>query len=431
VIQVDGDDSLTADHAATQTLVSVQAQDAVVVDIVGRLAKDKNDEDGPIFQEVKDWLVVIGEKDVLPALEMGIRFMKVGQRAVVWSHSKFAYGPSSRKHNSGECEYTLPPDSSVRYEITVKSMASSDRIVNEPLFQIQLALSKKAIGNDVYVNEWSDGYGKARAKMLYKRAADMMLYLLQSVQDDEDEDNDDEKGETSVRKLAYVKKQAMEIMLDCLNNITACHLRAKEFHQAKEAAVKVLRHDPGNLKGLIRAAKAALLDPASSYEEVEATIAAAEMDHPDDSEVRKLRIELKQRKQAYKKKSKEMFSKPGKNELEQQSKKENDPATTTGTAADEGERSSAAGETESTEIETESPTRWWRKNWRQWEWKNIILPYGFQLLLPFFTYWAFTVMKKQEAVILEEMRVEALAPQASQPSFFDELSSVPPRDSEL
>jgi tetratricopeptide (TPR) repeat protein len=247
--------------------------------------------------------------------------------------------------------------------------------------------------------------------------------LFQTLQDDEDNDDSDNDA---------VRKQAMEIMLDCLNNIAACHLRAKEFHQAKEAAVKVLSFDPDNLKGLVRAAKAALLDPASSYEEVEAAIAAAEMDHADDAEVRKLRIELKQRKQAYKKKSKEMFSKPGKND------QKSDPATVTAaataTVAEERERSSADGETntntESAEIETALPTRWWRKNWRQWEWKNIILPYGFQLLLPFFTYWAFTVMKKQEAVILEAMRVEALTQSSSQPSFFDEFSNVP-RDSEL
>jgi tetratricopeptide (TPR) repeat protein len=235
----------------------------------------------------------VGEKDVLPALEMGIRFMKVGQRAVVWSHSKFAYGPGSRKHG----DYILPPESNVRYEVTVKSVASSDPVVNEPSFQIKIALSKKAIGNDVYVHEWADGYGKARAKMLYKRAADMMEYLFQTVNQDDDE---------------AVREEAMEVMLDCLNNIAAVHLRAKDFHQAKEAAVKVLSHDPDNLKGMIRAAKAALLDPASSYEEVELAIAAAEMDHPDDPEVQKLQIALKKRKQAYKKKTKEMFSKPSK-----------------------------------------------------------------------------------------------------------------------
>jgi hypothetical protein len=374
---------------------SVEAQDAVVVDIVGRFAKGKDDDDGPIFQQAKDWLVVIGEKDVLPALEMAIRFMKVGQRAVVWSHSKFAYGLSSRKHG----DYELPPESSVRYEVTVKSVASSDPIVNEPLFQIKIALSKKLIGNDVYVHEWSDGYGKARAKMLYKRAADLMEYLFQTLPDDDP-----------------IRKEAIEIMLQCLNNITACHLRAKEFHQAKEAAVKVLSHDPDNLKGMIRAAKAALGDPASSYEEVEAAIAAAETDHPDDSEVRKLRIELKQRKQAYKKKTKEMYSKPVKKE--QPAKK--DPVA----VVEEREPSSADGETgnvETENVETEPLIPWWRKNWRQWEWKNIIFPYAFQILTPFLTYYAATVMKKKEAGILE-------ATESSSP--LDEFSNDP-RGSEL
>jgi hypothetical protein len=173
----------------------------------------------------------------------------------------------------------------------------------------------------------------------------------------------------------------------------------------------VLLHDPDNLKGMVRAAKAALLDPASSYEEAEAAIAAAETDHPDDSEVIKLRIELKQRKHAYKKRTKEMFSKPGKNE--QPSKRES--------ATVLEERSSADDETENAETEpTESTTRWWRKNWRQWEWKNIILPYGFQLLIPFLTYYAFTVMKKKEAVILEAMRVEAM----TQSSPLDEFSEL-------
>jgi hypothetical protein len=381
---------------------SVEAQDAVVVDIVGRFAKGKDDEDGPIFQEVHDWLVVIGEKDVLPALEMAIRFMKVGQHAAVWSHSKFAYGPSSRKHG----EYELPPESSVRYEVTVKSVASSDPIVNEPSFQIKIALSKKRIGNDVYLYEWSNGYGKARAKMLYQRAADLMEYLFQTLPDDDP-----------------IRNEAIDIMLQCLNNITACHLRAKEFHQAKEAAVKVLSHDPDNLKGMIRAAKAALGDPASSYEEVEAAIAAAETDHPDDSEVRKLRTELKQRKQAYKKMTKLMYSKPVKKEAP--SKK--DPVTVVET---ERELSSANGETEHVETEnvaeTEPTTPWWRNNWRQWEWKTVILPYAFQILLPFLTYYATTVTKKKEAGILEA----TMETEPSPPSPLDEFSNDP-RGSEL
>ena len=382
---------ITTDESLTEP-TPVQPQDAVVVDFVGRAASTKDDEDGPIFQEAKDWLVVIGEKDVLPALEMGIRFMQVGQTALVWSHCKFAYGPTTRQHG----DYELPADSSVIYRVTVKSVVNSDRIVDDPAFQLQVASSKKKIGNDAYANEWSDGHGKSRAKLLYKRAADMMEYLLHTVQDDVDK-----------------KKQAFEIMMDCLNNIAAIHLRAKEFHSAKEAAVKVLMHDPDNLKGLIRAAKASLLDPASSYEEVEMAVEAAETNHPDDAEVRKLRMDLKQRKQAYKKKTKELFSKLGGKSLKK----------------DESIESKAVAEEEnavsSTDVEPaeEPPTPWWRKNWRQWEWWNIILPYGFQLTLPLVTYYIYTVMKAKEVVILESMRTDAAA--AAHTSSQDEFGGMP------
>jgi tetratricopeptide (TPR) repeat protein len=439
----------TDDSVANVEPTAVQASDAVVVDFVGRLAADKNDENGPIFHQAKDWLVVVGEKDVLPVLEMGIRFMQVGQRAVVWSHSKYAYGPSSRKHG----DYELPPDSCVRYEVTVKSVFSSDPIVNDPLFQIKIALSKKRIGNDIYANEWSDGYGKQRAKLLYKRAGDMMEYLVQTLQkkDDENDNNENDKDKAT-------RKEAFEIMLDCQNNIAACHLRAKEFHQAKEAAVKVLGHDPDNLKGLIRAARAALLDPASSFEEVEAAIAAAEMDHPKDPEVRKLRIELKQRMDAYRKKTKEMFSKSGKNRSTNTSTNTStstststSTTTTTATAtatattlaskneqtmaalvaAEEQElQSTTGGATKQAEADTDidietPPTPWWRKNWRQWEWKNIILPYSFQLLLPFFMYYAFTVMKKKEALILQSMQQEQEATTTMMSTPLDEFSDMP------
>jgi hypothetical protein len=82
------------------------------------------------------------------------------------------------------------------------------------------------------------------------------------------------------------------------------------------------------------------------------------------------------------------------------------------------ERYSADDEAEN--VETEATTRWWRKNWRQCEWKNIILPYGFQLLLPFLSYYPFPVTKKKEAVILEAMRVEA----TTQSSPLDEFSEL-------
>lgn len=284
-----------------------QPQDAAVIDFVGRLAPERDDEDGPIFHEAKDWLIVVGDKYVNPALEMGARFLYEGQIAVVWSHSKFVYGFCTRKWN----DYELPPNSNVRYEITCKSIISpKEETANPDGFQLKLALSKKVIANDMFKNELyakQNSNSESRALRLYSKAADEMLHLLQTHAQRQKKE-EDYKEEDHADKL----KQATEIMIDSLNNITAVHLKAKKYHEAKEAAVKVLTHDPQNFKALIRAARAAMLDPSGTYEESDAAIEAAEKvveeKKLDDKEVRKLRQELKQKKQEYKKRRKEMMA---------------------------------------------------------------------------------------------------------------------------
>lgn len=249
----------------------------------------KEEEDGPIFHEAKDWLVVVAEKDVVPALEMGIRFMSVGERAVVWSHTKYAYGPHTRKHG----DFSLPAFSHVRYEITVKSVVTGEER-DHALFQLRVGTSKKNIGNDVYANEWSAGQGRMKALQLYKRGAQMLEFISNTAEDE------------------GMRNEAKNVMLQCLNNIVAVNIHAKEYHQAKEDAIKVLTHDPNNYKGLMRAAKAALLDPASSFEEVEGALdAAAQVAPATDAELSKLRSQFKAKKQEYKKKSKAMYAKMG------------------------------------------------------------------------------------------------------------------------
>lgn len=244
----------------------------------------------PIFHSAQDWLVVVGEKDVVPALELAIRFMNVGETALVWSHSKFAYGLSPRSNG----DYTLPPNSHVKYRVTVKSIID-DKERDEPGFLIRYSAAKKGIGNDVFANEWDLHQGKAKAIQLYTKGASNLQLLLQRSSEIEDRD---------------LIQQASSLMIDCLNNIVAVHLRAKEYHAAKEAAVKVLTVEPGNAKSLLRAAKAALLDPASSYEEVRAALdAAAETEGADDKELAKLRTQFQQQQKEYRKRSKAFASK--------------------------------------------------------------------------------------------------------------------------
>lgn len=281
---------------------------------------------------------MIGEKDVIPVLEMGIRFMKKGQICLLWGHSKFAYGPSGRKYNNNTQNENnnkiLQPNSNIMYRIIVKDIIDGIQL-DDNNFKLKLCESKKNIANDIFNYELciDTTYGKGRAIMMYKRSADMLEYMIQQAtkqQQKSDKLSDENANEEEEQEVEVVQndvdtdylnfniKYATELYLDCLNNITAVYMISKDYHLAKEAAIHVLTRDPFNLKGLIRAAKASLLDPASSFEEVNQSIQAAidtintiSSSPPDPKsliEITKLQNDLYIKKKQYKEQQKQISS---------------------------------------------------------------------------------------------------------------------------
>jgi tetratricopeptide (TPR) repeat protein len=214
--------------------------------------------------------------------------MYSGESAVIFANSKYVYGPLERVHG----DYVLPPNSDVVYNVRIKSLIKDENVLRDPEFQLKIALSKKQIGNDCYQYEWSDGHGKSNALLHYKKGADLMMNMLSEVDDDTD-----------------LKDRVLQVLVDCLNNVSAVYLRAKEYGKAKEAATQVIVRDPNNFKALIRAARAAIYDPAGSFEESEAAIAAAEEVDAEDQDLQKLKAELKRKHREYKRKSREMGKK--------------------------------------------------------------------------------------------------------------------------
>lgn len=331
----------------------------MIVSFVGRQALNRDDTSGPIFHQANDLLIVVGDKDCIPALEMGIRFLREGSSGVVYSHSKYAYGNLTRVNG----DYELPPKSNVVYELHVKKIVldASDT---------EIAASRKQIANDCYKNEWSNGHGKSRPLYLYKKAADAMNNVLVDSPDD---------------------KVARGILVDCLNNTAALHLRAKEYGKAKEAATLVLVQDPDNVKALCRAARAAMLDPAGSYEESEAAIATAENLKPEDPDVIKVRGELTRRKRDYKKKSKAAFSKLGAStagrEQEAASEKSSDKTTDTMRPSED---------TSSDNTATPESRSWY----------DIATPMILQMVVSFIALFIFQYMAKQHDVESLKKRLE-------------------------
>jgi hypothetical protein len=381
-----------------------------VIDFVGRLADDPSIHDGHIFHKATDWIIVIGEKDVVPAVELGARFCRVGETVAVWSHSKYAYGLAQRRHpytntavtstttTDGEY-YVLPVEANVMYTLTVKELLESTTDTDADQ-QIRVARSKKNIGNDIYANEWFGDMGKQRAKQEYKRGADMMLSLLQSLTYAADAHGDADQDTTTMENAAdlTIQQQAESVMLDCLNNIAALHIRAKEYKLAKEAAVLVLTHDPDNFKALLRAAKAALLDPGSSYEEVAAAIQAASERTDDNIDLQRLRAEFRRRKHAYKESSKAMFSKIGKS-IGVSSSNQNSVGSPEKSSASEPHAATHPSECdEATVLVSKSNQKREEKsllNWRSWDWKGIMFAYGFQVMFFISMYFIVTFVKKE------------------------------------
>jgi len=294
----------------------IEPNEAFLVTFEGRIANDRTMLEGALFQKAESWLIVVGESDVVPALDMGIRHMKVGQTALVWSHYRFALGNGTRtiigkKDDSAELG-SVPPNSNVMYKVTVTQKVMDTSRLN-PYFTIQKALTRKKIANDIYQNEWCKPpetekdpnceFAMKRAVRLYTRAAQEMETLLQGTYFQ------------NVEKEHPQRDQSRQIQLDSLNNIVAVRLKQKNYHGAKTAAVEVLKVDPSNTKALLRAGKAALMDPASTIEEASAAIQAAESSisksfgnkKMDQKELKRLKVTLKEKEADYKEKTKEMF----------------------------------------------------------------------------------------------------------------------------
>jgi tetratricopeptide (TPR) repeat protein len=335
----------------------------VIVSFVGRQALNRDDTSGPIFHQANDLLIVVGDKDCIPALEMGIRFLREGSRGVVYSHSKYAYGNLTRVNG----DYELPPNSNVVYDLQVKKIVldASDT---------EIAASRKQIANDCYKNEWSNGLGKSRPLYLYKKAADAMNNVLVNSPDDQ---------------------AARGILVDCLNNTAALHLRAKEYGKAKEAATLVLVQDPDNVKALCRAARAAMLDPAGSYEESEAAIATAENLKPEDPDVIKMRAELTRRKRDYKKKSKAAFSKLGASTVERETPMTKKQDATSEKSSDKTTDTTRPSEDRSSDNTTTPESR---------SWYDIAKPMILQMVVSFIALFIFQYMAKQHDVESLELK---------------------------
>jgi len=292
--------------------------DAIVVDFKGYsickddatnkdfLSKDFATEDSQIepFIEFKSTIVVLGDGDIPPGLEMAIRFSLKNQTSLVRCHSKFAYGAHGRLKTENihkKQNLSVLPYTTVMFCLQCREIiSSSSSNFHSFNFRIMRALAKKRFGNDIYEHEWIlSESGKGNCMKKYSEARD----ILTTIVDELSGRNDD--GENKYDKSLY---QATSTLVDCHNNIAAHHLRQKEYASAKESASKALQLDPKNYKALCRAARASMYDPAGSYNHSLHFINLAEKLFKGDKEISKLKRDLLNEKNKNKRRKQEFYN---------------------------------------------------------------------------------------------------------------------------
>jgi len=234
----------------------------------------------------------LGDADLLPALEMGVRFLPENHIGIVRCHSKYAHGSQGWTCSpSGP----VPPNSSIEYCITIHEIL---RPTEENTLEIDLqrALWKKRIGSDFYFNDAA--YKKSL--QLYKSSSEILQSIVTISQQ-----NDEEAPE-----------EAKKLLTDVLNNTALCYMKMSDYLKAKQSCTDALQHDPTNIKALCRSAKCCIM--LGQYEEADACLDTARRQNSASSSpanadgsksIQQMSRLLKQAKTDYRQKEKDMYRK--------------------------------------------------------------------------------------------------------------------------
>mmetsp|Transcript_37374 Transcript_37374/g.79293 ORF Transcript_37374/g.79293 Transcript_37374/m.79293 type:complete len:454 (+) Transcript_37374:107-1468(+) len=187
----------------------------------------------------------IGETEAIPALELGLRYMKEGEEADIFGISTMAWGSTGLKAIPNTKEKAIPPDCDVRLRVKLIEVmgvgegGASSKSWND---LIQEVTWRKTNGNDYYKRQ-------EYLKALRSYGAGVKLFTDDGMEPPEHTDEADRER---------VQSAALTIVADCGSNLAACHLELGNIVEAKGAAQTSLDIRPEHMKSLYRLAKAAL-----------------------------------------------------------------------------------------------------------------------------------------------------------------------------
>ncbi|XP_033847914.1 peptidyl-prolyl cis-trans isomerase FKBP8 [Periophthalmus magnuspinnatus] len=183
--------------------------------------------DGTIVVERSDLSFTLGDGDVIQALDLTVQLMELGEKALVLTDAKYAYG------SQGSFDPEVPPNAEVLLEVELlEATDSPDLELLPPKKKIALADHKRERGNVHY--QRGD----------YAFAVNSYSIAMQITD-----------SSSKVDITTEEENELVDVKVKCLNNMAAAQLKLDHYDAALKSCISALSHQPDNVKALFRMGK--------------------------------------------------------------------------------------------------------------------------------------------------------------------------------
>ncbi|XP_038572082.1 peptidyl-prolyl cis-trans isomerase FKBP8 isoform X2 [Micropterus salmoides] len=183
--------------------------------------------DGTLVEEQPNLSFTLGDGDVFQALDLTVQLMEMGEKALIQTGAKYAYGAR------GSLEPEVPPNAGLSLEVELlEATDAPDVELLPPAEKIALASHKRERGNVHY--QRGD----------YAFAVNSYSIALQIAESSSKVDISPEEED-----------ELMDVKVKCLNNMAASQLKLDHYDAALKSCVSALAHQPDNIKALFRMGK--------------------------------------------------------------------------------------------------------------------------------------------------------------------------------
>ena len=227
---------------------------------------------GEAVVSLQDKASTVGSGDVISCIELGVVQLNVGEHAVVWASSKFAFDEMGVKDfRRGEQRVLVEGGKPVVLEIELLSVEWYVMSTNDVDKKVYMSLEERM---DVARRAHANGNERFRHRAWKKASAEYRkgIYVLSFPEP---------KGDAACRKLS-------EMML-C--NIAQINLEQKDYVKAEKTCLEVLDLNRDNVKALFRLAKARMSMKGRSQEAWD-DILKAELLDPTNTKIRQLKEQI-------------------------------------------------------------------------------------------------------------------------------------------